>query len=180
MAVCSAPWDASGPTDVNNAACKVCRACGAMKASDCGSGSGNMTRQVCNNSHRSIQAFKVVHPAWVKYIQLHFLTHHGSEPVCALNDVRIFGKSAADDLEDRLAMDAVQASPCTAVPSLNLIRMHGCLPLSRQATSTMKGTWPEACSVASLLHRRIQPRQSQSTRQQPQSRFFKQTSLRLC
>ena len=44
-------------------------------------------------------------PAWVKYLQLHFISHHGTEAVCALNDIHVFGKSAADDLEDQLAMD---------------------------------------------------------------------------
>jgi len=39
-------------------------------------------------------------------VQLHLLTHYGSEPVCALNDVGVYGKSAAEDLEDRLAMEA--------------------------------------------------------------------------
>lgn len=52
-----------------------------------------------------MQAFRVGSPAWVKYLQLHFLSHHGVEAVCALNDIRIFGRSAADDLEDQLAMD---------------------------------------------------------------------------
>ena len=49
------------------------------------------------------QAFAVEQPRWAKYLQLRFLTHYGSEPVCALNDVHIFGKSAVEDLEDRLA-----------------------------------------------------------------------------
>lgn len=31
------------------------------------------------------------------------MTHHGSEPMCALNDVLVFGKSAAEDLEDQLS-----------------------------------------------------------------------------
>ena len=44
-------------------------------------------------------------PGWAKYVQLRLLTHYGSEPVCALNDVRVNGKSAAEDLEDRLAME---------------------------------------------------------------------------
>ena len=45
-------------------------------------------------------------PGWAKYVQLRLRTHYGSEPVCALNDVRVYGKSAAEDLEDRLAMEA--------------------------------------------------------------------------
>ena len=54
-----------------------------------------------------IQVFKIASPAWVKYLQLHILSHHGTEAVCALNDIRVYGKSAADDLEDQLAMDSV-------------------------------------------------------------------------
>lgn len=52
------------------------------------------------------QKFQMQQPSWVKYLQLQFLTHYGSEAVCALNDVRVYGKSAAEDLEDRLALDA--------------------------------------------------------------------------
>ena len=55
-----------------------------------------------------VQSFQVAEPQWVKYVQLRFLSHYGAEPVCALNDVRILGKSAADDLEDRLAMEHAQ------------------------------------------------------------------------
>lgn len=49
-------------------------------------------------------------PAWAKYLQLRFLTHYGNEPVCAVNDVRVYGKSAAEDLEDRLALEAASDS----------------------------------------------------------------------
>ena len=53
-----------------------------------------------------MQAFVVEPPGWAKYVQLRLLTHYGSEPVCALNDVCVYGKSAAEDLEDRLALEA--------------------------------------------------------------------------
>lgn len=56
------------------------------------------------------QAFPAQQPAWSKYLQLRFLTHYGSEPVCALNDVRVYGKSAVEDLEDRLALEAAPDS----------------------------------------------------------------------
>ena len=49
------------------------------------------------------QAFRIQQPVWAKYLQLRLVSHHGSEPVCALNDVRVHGKSAVEDLEDRLA-----------------------------------------------------------------------------
>ncbi len=55
-----------------------------------------------------MQVFPAQQPAWAKYLQLRFLTHYGSEPVCALNDVRVYGKSAVEDLEDRLALEAGQ------------------------------------------------------------------------
>jgi len=54
-----------------------------------------------------LQTFTVAEPAWLKYLQFHFLTHHGSEPMCALNDVLVFGKSAAEDLEDQLSDEAL-------------------------------------------------------------------------
>ena len=52
-----------------------------------------------------MQAFKLEAPAWLKYLQIHQLSHHGTEAVCALNDVCVYGKSAAEDLEDRLAQE---------------------------------------------------------------------------
>jgi Sad1 / UNC-like C-terminal len=36
---------------------------------------------------------------WVKYLLIRFLTHYGNEPVCAINDLRVFGKSAVEELE---------------------------------------------------------------------------------
>ena len=50
-----------------------------------------------------LQTFIVAEPAWLKFLQFRFLSHHGSEPMCALNDVLVFGKSAAEDLEDQLS-----------------------------------------------------------------------------
>ena len=83
---------------------------------------------------RDMQAFRVTNPSWVKYIQLHFLTHHGSEPVCALNDVRVYGKSAADDLEDRLAMETSQACSChMALCLCNLVIFEAWHTLRRPA-----------------------------------------------
>lgn len=67
-----------------------------------------------------MQAFKIPSPAWIKYLQLHLFTHHGGEAVCALNDVLVYGKSAADDLEDQLAMEAPVETqlPAQSEPSL--------------------------------------------------------------
>jgi hypothetical protein len=49
------------------------------------------------------QTFSIPAPAWVKFLQLRFLTHYGGEPVCALNELSVFGKSAVEDLEVRCA-----------------------------------------------------------------------------
>ena len=63
-----------------------------------------------------LQAFKLDRPAWLKYLQLRMLSHYGSEAVCALNDVCVYGKSAAEDLEDRLVLEtAIEELPTPAV-----------------------------------------------------------------
>lgn len=62
-----------------------------------------------------MQAFKLERPTWIKYLQLHVLSHHGTEAVCALNDVCVFGKSAAEDLEARLNLEPPAEDPTTAV-----------------------------------------------------------------
>lgn len=55
----------------------------------------------------ALQTFIVAEPVWLKYLQFHFISHHGNEPICALNDVLVFGKSAAEDLEDQLSDEAL-------------------------------------------------------------------------
>ena len=76
-----------------------------------------------------MQAFSVELPGWAKYVQLRLLTHYGSEPVCTLNDVRVYGKSAAEDLEDRLAMEvrALSNSDCrvSIVPQQAILVQFG-------------------------------------------------------
>ena len=52
-----------------------------------------------------VQVFAIAQPAWVRFVLLRFLSQHGSEPVCALNGVSLFGKSAAEEFEDQLAID---------------------------------------------------------------------------
>lgn len=54
-----------------------------------------------------VQTFTVSEPVWLKYLQFHFISHHGNEPICALNDILVFGKSAAEDLEDQLSDEAL-------------------------------------------------------------------------
>lgn len=68
-----------------------------------------------NTNSALSQAFKLERPTWIKYLQLRILNHHGTEAVCALNDVCVFGKSAAEDLEARLNLETpTDASPSVA------------------------------------------------------------------
>ena len=54
-----------------------------------------------------LQAFTVPQPVWLKYLQFHFISHYGTEPMCALNDILVHGKSAAEDLEDQLSASSL-------------------------------------------------------------------------
>lgn len=51
---------------------------------------------------KGTQQFNVERPIWAHYLLIRFLTHYGSEPVCALNAFAVYGKSAAEELEDQL------------------------------------------------------------------------------
>lgn len=66
-----------------------------------------LASQECQPLFDAVQAFTVAHPVWLKYLQFHFITQYGSEPMCALNDVLVHGKSAAEDLEDQLSASAL-------------------------------------------------------------------------
>jgi len=52
---------------------------------------------------KGTQSFKVQSPRWVRYLLIRFLTHHGSESVCAINSLAVYGTSAAEELEAQLA-----------------------------------------------------------------------------
>ncbi|KAH7618612.1 hypothetical protein Ndes2526B_g05524 [Nannochloris sp. 'desiccata'] len=51
---------------------------------------------------KGTQQFNVERPIWAHYLLIRFLTHYGNEPVCALNAFAVYGKSAAEELEDQL------------------------------------------------------------------------------
>lgn len=52
------------------------------------------------------QTFALERPQWMRYLLLRFLSQHGAEPVCAVNGISVYGKSAAEELEDQLASAA--------------------------------------------------------------------------
>lgn len=54
---------------------------------------------------KGTQEFMVDNPPWVRFLLFRFLSHYGSEPVCAVNGIAVYGKSAAEELEAQLAQD---------------------------------------------------------------------------
>lgn len=54
---------------------------------------------------KGVQAFNVDNSRWVRYLLIRFLTHHGTESVCAINEISVYGTSAAEELEAQLAHD---------------------------------------------------------------------------
>lgn len=68
------------------------------------------------------QQFRINNPTWVRYLGIHFLSYHGTESVCAINEVKVFGVSAAQDIEAELmkmASDSSATSVETDLPSAN-------------------------------------------------------------
>lgn len=54
---------------------------------------------------KGTQTFAVENPLWARYLLIRFLSHYGTEQVCAINGIGVHGKSAAEELEDHLAGD---------------------------------------------------------------------------
>jgi hypothetical protein len=54
---------------------------------------------------KGVQKFVIEHPRWARYLLIRFLTHYGTESVCAINEVSVYGTSAAEELEAQLAED---------------------------------------------------------------------------
>lgn len=52
---------------------------------------------------KGTQEFSVDNPPWVRFMLFRFLSHYGNEPVCAVNGISVYGKSAAEELEAQLA-----------------------------------------------------------------------------
>lgn len=65
---------------------------------------------------KGTQEFQVQHPRWVRYLLVRFLTHHGSESVCAINELGVYGTSAAEELEAQLAQDEFMFDSETTAP----------------------------------------------------------------
>lgn len=51
---------------------------------------------------KGLQTFQIEQPRWARFVLIKFLSHYGMEPVCAINSISVFGKSAAEELEDQL------------------------------------------------------------------------------
>ncbi|KAL6767387.1 hypothetical protein ACKKBF_B35075 [Auxenochlorella protothecoides x Auxenochlorella symbiontica] len=76
---------------------------------------------------KGLQRFELQHPGWARYVLVRFLTHYSSEPVCAMNGIAVYGKSAAEELEDELAQvsardEAREALAPEALEGVGLLR----------------------------------------------------------
>lgn len=54
---------------------------------------------------KGVQSFDIDNSRWVRYLLIRFLTHYGTENVCAINEIAVYGTSAAEELEAQLAHD---------------------------------------------------------------------------
>ena len=118
-----------------------------------------LNRTVNELLHHVAQTFTVAEPVWLKYLQFHLISHHGNEPICALNDVLIFGKSAAEDLEDQLSDEALLTAddnpqqPDTALdPSAATDRPHAAVDVNKLDKSAAGGPQPDSSSGHAVKH----------------------------
>jgi Sad1 / UNC-like C-terminal len=82
---------------------------------------------------------------WAKYLQLRVLSHYGVEAVCALNDVRVYGKSAIEDFEDSLVK---QARGAEAASTFGHISSVGTAPAGGTASVLTPGPAPPSGASA--------------------------------
>eukprot|EP00698_Gefionella_okellyi_P012002 TRINITY_DN3208_c0_g1_i3.p2 TRINITY_DN3208_c0_g1~~TRINITY_DN3208_c0_g1_i3.p2 ORF type:complete len:549 (+),score=111.34 TRINITY_DN3208_c0_g1_i3:3079-4725(+) len=59
-------------------------------------------------NQREVQEFELTRPAWVRYIKLRFITHHGSEYICPVSLVRVHGNTALHAMKEELEMSRLQ------------------------------------------------------------------------
>lgn len=56
--------------------------------------------------------FRINTGSWVRYLGIHLLLYHGSESVCAINEIKVFGVSAAQDIvAEFMRIDPEDATP---------------------------------------------------------------------
>ncbi|WIA10730.1 hypothetical protein OEZ85_010903 [Tetradesmus obliquus] len=60
-------------------------------------------------NRRGTQAFSLPQRSRVRYLLLTFDTHYGSEAMCAMNWIEVLGVSAAQELEEALALQELEA-----------------------------------------------------------------------
>jgi hypothetical protein len=90
---------------------------------------------LCPQHAGKVQAFDVTSTKWSRYLLLHMRNHHGTEPACTVNALRVFGTTEAEDLEEQLtAIDggAVLHDPAVTAPlAVDTHRERSLLPLGR-------------------------------------------------
>ena len=88
---------------------------------------------------------------WVKFLQLRFQTHYGTEPVCAVNDVTVHGRGANEDLEELLSTDGDTEVPLVIpLPSVSLPLVEQPAKAPAAATATAVAEQGGAVPAADL------------------------------
>ena len=88
---------------------------------------------------------QVTSSPWVKFLQLRFLTHYGTEPVCAINDIIVHGRGANEDLEELLSTDSEAEVPLV-IPLPSVV-----LPLAEQSVKAAANDAAAAAEVGGGL-----------------------------
>ena len=88
---------------------------------------------------KGVQSFGVDSSRWVRYLLIRFLTHHGTENVCAINEIAVYGTSAAEELEaqlahDELVFDSIKEE--VTKEEVNLTSLESAVPRGQKGNNT--------------------------------------------
>lgn len=109
---------------------------------------------------RGVQEFAIESASWSRYLLLRMVTHHGKEPVCTLNTVRVHGTTEAEDLEAQLSALAEQESAdgATVVPPgggrADAQRKHGTAQADSEGVQASAAAKPRAAAGATATSSR--------------------------
>jgi hypothetical protein len=55
--------------------------------------------------HHQAQDFKLLFPAWAKFLKIRLLSHYGNEHFCTVSTVKVFGTSMLEDMKREIIID---------------------------------------------------------------------------
>ena len=62
--------------------------------------------------HHQAQDFKLLFPAWAKFLKIRLLSHYGNEHFCTVSTVKVFGTSMLEDMKREIIIDTPQMGNC--------------------------------------------------------------------